>query len=171
MVRARGSDADGDPPGFHHSYCTRATIPDREVIAWQLPGSLEPVLVTDSTRPGPGCHLLGDSGLPLAVLQSEHLEAKAGVLASSGSSLQCCTPRYPRHVLRWEAAHPPGQQASPQPGKEASALDGAQYSIPDPPLLANAGRMVFPVITQPTASSPGLRCWDPFVIPTGAKWG
>ena len=90
--------------------------------------------VTDSARPGASS---GPLASRFAVLQSGHLEAGAGVLAFSGSSLRRCAPRYPRHALCREAAHPPGKRASPRLGEEASALDGARFSLPNPPLLAN----------------------------------
>ena len=129
-----GSDTDGDQPGFHHSCFPRATVPDWEGTAWRLQGSSELVSVTDSARPGASS---GPLASRFAVLQSGHLEAGAGVLAFSGSSLRRCAPRYPRHALCREAAHPPGKRASPRLGEEASALDGARFSLPNPPLLAN----------------------------------
>ena len=107
---------------------------------------------------------MGPLASHLAVLQSERLEAGAGGLVSSRSSLQCCPPCYPTRVLHWEAARTPGQRAPAQPGEEASALDGAQDPLASPPLPANPGRRVFPAITWPTPCWPGLGCWDPSVI-------
>ena len=46
------------------------------------------------------------------------------------------------------------------------------FPLPGPLLLVKAQRMVFPVSRHAVThilSRPG--CWDPSVIPTGAKWG